>query len=139
MRPLRTCGFSRPRASAPFFFFLFLCILSTISSFCLSIFHYTFPLSPIFSSFCPSIFHSTFPFICPIISFPLFYKLRWEAGLQEITWVLTHSLFTVPHRRPVLTSNIISPRAIHNSMESIKGINHQPDITGDVEPDHQTC
>ncbi|EDK98573.1 mCG1036751, partial [Mus musculus] len=25
------------------------------------------------------------PFICPIDSSPLFYKLRWEAGFQEIT------------------------------------------------------
>jgi hypothetical protein len=29
--------------------------------------------------------------------------------------VLTHSLFTTPHRRTKLTSNIISPRAIHNN------------------------
>jgi hypothetical protein len=28
--------------------------------------------------------------------------------------VLTHSFFTTPHRRADLTSNIISPRAIHN-------------------------
>ena len=61
-------------------------------------------------------FCSTFPFICPIISSPLFYKLRWEAGLQEITWVLTHSLFTTTHRRTELTNYIISPRAIHNKL-----------------------
>ena len=59
----------------------------------------------------PLIFCSTFPFICPIISSPLFYKLRWEAGLQEITWVLTHSLFAAPHRTE-LTSNTI----IHNGL-----------------------
>jgi hypothetical protein len=29
--------------------------------------------------------------------------------------VLTHSLFTTTHRRIELTSNIISPRAIHNT------------------------
>jgi hypothetical protein len=59
--------------------------------------------------FSPLSFHSTFPFICPIICSLLFYKLRWEAGLQEITWVLTHSLFAASHRRMELTSNIISP------------------------------
>ena len=91
MRPLRTCSFSRPCASAQLFFFFLLCVL-------------------------PLHFCSTFPFICPIISSPLFYKLRWEAGLQEITWVLTHSLFAATHRRMELTSNIISPRAIHNSL-----------------------
>jgi hypothetical protein len=32
----------------------------------------------------------------------------------QITWVLTHSLFTTTHRRMKSTSNIISPRAIHN-------------------------
>jgi hypothetical protein len=60
-------------------------------------------------------FYSTFPFIYPIISSPLFYKLMWEAGLQEIAWVLTHSWFTNLHRRRELTSSIISPRSIHNS------------------------
>jgi hypothetical protein len=30
--------------------------------------------------------------------------------------VLTHSLFTTTQRRMELTSNIISPRAIHNNM-----------------------
>jgi hypothetical protein len=29
--------------------------------------------------------------------------------------VLTRSLFTTPHRRTELTTNIISPRAIHNT------------------------
>jgi hypothetical protein len=54
------------------------------------------------------------PSLCPIFSSPLFYRLRWKAGLQEITWMLTQSLFTTPHWRTELTSNIISPRAIHN-------------------------
>ena len=30
--------------------------------------------------------------------------------------MLTHSLFTTTHRRTELTSNIISPRAIHNKL-----------------------
>jgi hypothetical protein len=55
-----------------------------------------------------------FLLLYPIVSSPLFYKLRWEAGLQEITWVLTHSLFAATHRTE-LTSNIISSRAIHNT------------------------
>ena len=97
MRPLGVCSFSRPCASALLFFFLLLYVLS--------LFHYLL---------LPPAFHSTFPFICPIISSSLFYKLRWEVGLQEITWVLTHSLFITTHRRTKLTSNIISPRAIHN-------------------------
>ena len=101
MRHLQTCSFSRPCASAPLFsFFLLLCVLS--------LFHFLLLLSP---PLC-----STFPFTCPIISSPLFYKLRWEAGLQEITWVLTHSLFTTTHRRTELTNYIISPRAIHNKL-----------------------
>jgi hypothetical protein len=92
MKPLRTCCFSRPFASAQCFFFLLLCIIS----------HFHFLLvSPNLS------------FICPIISFPLFYKLRWEEGLQEISWVLTHSWFATPQRRTELTTNIISPKAIH--------------------------
>jgi hypothetical protein len=45
--------------------------------------------------------------------------LRWEAGLQEITRVLTYFLFADPHRRTELTSNIISPRAIHNTSPSL--------------------
>jgi hypothetical protein len=69
--------------------------------------------SPSSSSSLPHLLlHLTF--ICPIISSPLFYKLMWEAGLQEISWVLTHSLFTTPHWRTGLTSNIVSPRATHN-------------------------
>jgi hypothetical protein len=72
--------------------------------------------SSIFSFFPFSTFCSPFPFICPMISSPLFYKLRWEAALQEITWVLTHSLFSATHRRTELTSNIISPRGVHNSL-----------------------
>jgi hypothetical protein len=99
MRSLRTCSFSRPDASTLlFFFFLLLCILS--------LFYFFLLLS---ATFC-----STFSFICPNISSPLLYKLLCEAGLQEITWVLTHSLFTATHRRMELTSNIINPRAIHN-------------------------
>ena len=35
----------------------------------------------------PATFRSLSAFICPVISSPLFYKFRWEAGLQEITWV----------------------------------------------------
>jgi hypothetical protein len=65
MRPLRTCGFS---GYVLFFFFLLLCLLS--------LFYFLLLL--------PLPFRSTFPFICPISS-PLFYKLRREAGLQEIT------------------------------------------------------
>jgi hypothetical protein len=100
MRPLRTWGFSMPSASAPlFFYFLLLCVLS--------LFHFLLLL--------PHHLLLHLPFICPIISSPLFYKLRWEAGLQKITWVLTHSLFSVPHRRIEWTSNIISPRAIYNN------------------------
>jgi hypothetical protein len=45
------------------------------------------PFSFSLSSFCCS----TFPLTCPIISSPLFYKLMWEAGLQEITIVHNHS------------------------------------------------
>jgi hypothetical protein len=60
------------------------------------------------------------PFICPIISSPLFYKLRWEAGLQEITWVLTHSLSSASHRRTELISNIISSRAILNILYYVR-------------------
>ena len=54
------------------------------------------PISP---STLLSPFYSTFLFICPIISAPLFYKLRWEAGLQSITWVLIHSLFETTNMR----------------------------------------
>jgi hypothetical protein len=94
MRPLRTCGFSRPRASAPLSFLLL-----------------RHPLSLCFS---PKTFSSTFPSFSaqsPAVAF--IHKLRWEEGWQEITWVLTHS-FATPHRRTELTSNIISPRATHN-------------------------
>ena len=62
MRLLRTCSLSRPCASAQlFFFFLFLLWV---------LFHFPLLLS--------TSFYSTFPFICPIISSPLFYKVRWE-------------------------------------------------------------
>jgi hypothetical protein len=114
MRPLRTCCFSRPCASAQLFFFLFLlCVFSLL--------YFLLLLSP---TFC-----STFPFICPIIRSPLFYKLRWEAGLQKIPQVLTHSLFITTHRITELTSNIISPRATHNSsplqlLQSFPYFNH---------------
>jgi hypothetical protein len=65
MRLLRTFSFSRLCASAQlFFFFLLLRVLF--------LFYFLLLLSLTFSS--------TFPYICPIISFPLFYKLRWEAG-----------------------------------------------------------
>ena len=96
MRPLRTCGFSRPCASAPLFFFHLLCVLS--------LFHFLLLL--------PHHLLLHLPFICPIISSPLFYKLRWGT-LQEITWVLTHSLFTTPHRRTELPLNKINPKIFH--------------------------
>ena len=99
MRPISTCSFSRPCASVLLFFFYHL-LLSV-----LSLYHFLL-LSPYLPVY--------LPFICPIINSPLFFKLRWEAGLQEITRVLTHSLFAAPHRRTELTSNIISPRAILN-------------------------
>jgi hypothetical protein len=71
--------------------------------------------SSIFSLFLLLTFHPTYPFICPIISSPLFYKLRWELVLQEITWVLTRSLFTATYRKTELMSNIIRSRTIHNT------------------------
>ena len=102
MRPLRTCHFSRLCASALLFFFFFL-LLPWVASLKSPSPHHPFPLH--------------LPFICPIISSPLIYKLRWGAALQEITWVLTHSLFEVTLRAE-LTSNIISSSAIHNTLDS---------------------
>lgn len=63
----------------------------------------------------PLFFFFTFSFICPTISSPLFYKFRWEAGLQENTWVLTQFPFTTTLGRTELTSNLTSPRAIHST------------------------
>jgi hypothetical protein len=98
MRSIGTCGFSRPCASALLFFSLLFWVFSLFQFLLLS----------------PYLLLLHLPFICPIISSFLFYKLKWEAGLQEITWVLTHSLFSTTHRRTELTSNKIIPRAIHN-------------------------
>jgi hypothetical protein len=68
MRPLITCRFYRPCASALlFFFFPLLCILS-LFYFLLLLSH--FPLH--------------LPFYLPNHQLPLFYKLRWEVGIQEI-------------------------------------------------------
>jgi hypothetical protein len=80
--------------------------------------------SSIFSFFPLSTFCSTFPFFCPIITSSLFYKLRWEAGLQEITWVLTQSLFVATYQRTELTSNIISLRGIHNILSVCLSVYH---------------
>jgi hypothetical protein len=60
--------FLQASASLFFFFFFFLLLLFILS------------LSP------NLLLH--LPFICPIVSSPLFYKLREEAGLHEITWLL---------------------------------------------------
>jgi hypothetical protein len=84
MRLFRTYSFSRLCASALRFFFFLLCVLSLF---------YFLLLSPNFP------LH--IPFICSVISSHLFYKLSWE-GVQEITWVLIHSLFSIPHRRKEL-------------------------------------
>jgi hypothetical protein len=40
---------------------------------------------------------------------------------EEITGVLTHSLFLCTHRRTELTSNIINPRPIHNRYPILYG------------------
>ena len=97
-RPLRTCGFFRPCASALlFFFFLLLCVLS--------LFHFLLllPLLP------PHL-----PFYLP--NHQLSFILQIKVGSRFIGnhLVLTQSLIAATHRRTELTSNIISSRAIHN-------------------------
>ena len=74
----------------------------------------TFPAASALSSLSPHPKLSSPP--APSLALAFIYKLRWEEGLQEITWVLTHSLFTAPHRRTGLTSNTISLRAICNTV-----------------------
>ena len=91
----RTCSFSRPCALL-FFFLLLFCILS-LSHFLLFSPHLLLHL----------------PFYLPN------HQLSFIKVGSRVTWnqerVLTHSLFTAPHGRMELTSNITSPRAIHNT------------------------
>jgi hypothetical protein len=100
MRPLWTSHFSRPCAS-----FSSSCPVTSPSS------NFLFSLPPL---------QLHLPFYLPNHQLSFILKLKWEAGLQEITWVLTHSLFTTTHRRTELTSNIVSPRAIHNILGFLK-------------------
>jgi hypothetical protein len=72
-----------------------------------------FSPSPIFSfSLSPSA-----PLSLYLPSHQLSFSLQIKVGsrfTRNHPWVLTHSLFKATHWRTKLTSNIISPRAIHN-------------------------
>ena len=100
MRPLRTCGFSRPCASALlFFFFLVLCALSLL--------HFL----PLLSPHLP--LH--LPFNLPNHQLSFILQIKVESSFTGNH--LTHSLLAATHRRMELTSNIISLRAIYNNAQ----------------------